>query len=79
MPRSDKKVSRLVGTALRQCLAETDTSVRAAASHMGVARSTVERWKRNGFVIAPLRSKRLALCFARNLHLLLEIRDGKAV
>ena len=45
---------------------------------MRCSKSTVERWKKDGFVIPPLRSKRLALCFAKNLHLLLELRNGKA-
>jgi hypothetical protein len=44
---------------------------------MRCSRSTVERIKKNGFVILPLRSRRLALCFAKNLHLLLEIRNGR--
>lgn len=73
--RSDKNLSRLVGTALAQCLVESGTSVRAAAKYMRCSRSTVERWKRDGFVIPPLRSKKLALCFAKNLHLLVAIRN----
>ena len=76
--RSDKKTYRLVGTALAQCIKESGVSVREAARLMRVAPSTVQLHMRKGFAIPPLRSKKLALCFVKNLHLLLEIRNGRA-
>jgi hypothetical protein len=76
--RSDKQVSRLVGTALRQCLAQEGVSVRQAARLLRVAKSTAEKYRRDGFVIPILRSRRLSLCFVANLHLLVSMRNGKA-
>lgn len=75
--RSDEEVSRLVRTALAQCLTQEDVTVRQAARSFGVAKSTVERWKKRGFVIHVLRSRKLAACFLKNLRLLVAVRNGR--
>lgn len=71
-------MSELTGTAWRQCLREKRVSLRLAARLIGVTKNTAEDYKRRGFEIPPLRSSRLAICFVRNLLLLLELRDGGA-
>jgi hypothetical protein len=72
----DQNMSALTGTAWRQCLREKRVSVRLAAQLLGVSKKTAERYKRRGFEIPPLRSRRLAICFLRNLTLLVSMRDG---
>ena len=72
---SDQEMSDLTGTAWRQCLREKRVSVRLGAELIGVSRKTAERLKSRGMEIPPLRSKRLALCFLRNLTLLVTLRD----
>lgn len=74
-PKNPYLISR---TALRNCLTETDTSVRRAAKGMRKAPSTVQRYLAEGFDIPPLRSPRLAACFVNNLRLLIAVRNGKA-
>jgi transcriptional regulator with GAF, ATPase, and Fis domain len=68
--RNGREMSRLTRTAFVQCLEESGVSVRGAARLLGCSKSTIERWRRDGFVVPPLRSKKLALCFAKNLHAL---------
>lgn len=80
-PRNEaqvEKTSELTGTAWRQCLREKRVSVREGARLIGVTKNTAQRYKAEGFETPPLRSKKLARCFVKNLNLLLELRDGKA-
>ena len=72
-------MSQLTGTAWRQCLREKRVSVRHGAKLISVSKNTAQRYKSEGFEIPPLRSKKLALCFLRNLTLLVAIRDGRRV
>lgn len=69
-------MSSLVRTALVACMKQERISVRAAARHFGVAKSTVERWRKKGFVIPVLRSRRVAPCFLRCL--IAAERNGRA-
>jgi hypothetical protein len=73
----DQEMSHLTGTAWRQCLREAHISVRQGARLIGVSKNTAQEYKLNGFVIPPLRSKKLAICFVKNLLLLLEIRNWR--
>lgn len=40
------------------------------------SKNTVERWKLDGAELLPLRSRKLALCFAKSL--LVAVRNGRA-
>lgn len=67
----------MVATAFERCLEDAGISVRQAARILRCSKNTVERMKLNGVDLLPLRSQKLALCFAKNLHLLVEARSGE--
>jgi hypothetical protein len=72
----------LVRAAFVHGLKIAQASQASAASWMGVARSTVERWVAGTAPVnahAVLRSERLALPFARHLCRLVAVRNGRLV
>lgn len=75
---SDEEVSRLVGIALRQAMRDERVSVRHGAHGMRLARSTVEQHRKKGFVIPPLRMRRLAVPFLDKLSDLIAVRNGRS-